>query len=68
MAGVPRLRMPAFSCRDLLQRVAQKIGVVDGDAGDDGGERMVDHIGRVQPPAETDFQQQNIGRMTREQQ
>ena len=52
---------------DLLDGVAKKIGVIDGDPGDDGGERMIHHIGCVQPAAEADFEQQHIGRMARKQ-
>ena len=68
MAGVAALEDAGLLIGDLLERVAEKLGVVDRDAGDDGGERMIDHIGRVQPAAEADFQQQHIGRMAREQQ
>ena len=61
------LENAGFFRRDLLDRVAEKIGVIDRNARDDGGERMIDHIGRVQPAAEADFEQQHVGRMTREQ-
>jgi len=54
--------------RDLFERVAEKINVVDRNARDDGGERMIDHIGRVQAAAEPNFHQQHVGRMAREQQ
>ena len=34
---------------------------------DHGGERAFDHVGRVEPSAETDLQQQHIGSMAGEQ-
>ena len=34
----------------------------------DGGERLLDHVGGVEPPAEPDLQQQHVGGMAREQQ
>ena len=37
---------------DLGQRLAQILGVVDRDGGDDRQPRGADHVGRVQPPAQ----------------
>ena len=42
--------------------------MVQGEAGDHAGERVLDDIGGVEPAAEPDFEQENIGRMPREQQ
>ena len=42
--------------------------MIDRDARDHGRQRLLDHIGRVEPAAEADFQQQHVGRMAREQQ
>ncbi len=67
MAGVVALENAGLLVGDLLDRVAEKIGVIDRDPRDDGGERMIHHIGRVQPAAEADFHQQHVGRMAREQ-
>ena len=52
---------------DRRQRVAEKFGVVHADRRDHGRQRRLDHIGGVEPAAETDFQQHHIGRMLREQ-
>ena len=49
------------------QRVAEKFGVIHADRRDHGRQRRVDHVGGVEPPAETDFQQHHVGRMLREQ-
>src|SRR6267378_2070120 len=43
-----------FGC-DLVQRVAQKIFVVEIDAGDDGGERRKD-VGGIEAAAQADFE------------
>ena len=68
MAGVSPLEDAGFFGRDLLERVAEKIGMIDRNGRDDGGERTIDHVGRVEPAAEADFEQQHVGRMAREQQ
>ena len=41
--------------------------MIHADGGDHGRQRRLDHIGGVEPAAETDFQQHHIGRMLREQ-
>src|SRR5262249_32227260 len=53
---------------DFLQRVAQKVGVIDRNARDDGHQRAVDNVGRIQTPAKAYFQQKDIGRVPREKQ
>ena len=52
---------------DRGERVAQEIDVVDRDRRDHGRERMRDHVGGVEPPAEADLHQHHVGRMAREQ-
>ena len=42
--------------------------MVDGDRRDHAGKRMTDHIGGIEPAAETHFQQQHVGGMARKQQ
>ena len=49
--GTPGLRMPAFSRRDRLERVAEHLRVVEPDRRDDG-ERGRDDVRRVEPAAE----------------
>ena len=41
--------------------------MIHADRCDHHRQRRVDHVGRIEPPAEADFQQQHIGRMLREQ-
>ena len=41
--------------------------MIERYAGDDGGERTFDHVGRVEPAAEADFEQHDVGRMAGEQ-
>jgi hypothetical protein len=53
---------------DRLQRGAKKFQVVHRDRHNHAGERLVDHVGGIEPAAETDFQQQHVGRVAREQQ
>ena len=43
------------------------LGMIERDRRDDGGERAVDDIGGVEPPAQPHFEQQHVGRMAREQ-
>ena len=56
-----------FFAGDLDQRVAEKFGVIHPDRRDHGRQRRVDHIGGVEPSAESDLQQHHIGRMLRKQ-
>ena len=42
--------------------------MVDRHRRDDAGERLLDHVGGVEPAAEPDFEQQHVGGMAREQQ
>ena len=42
--------------------------MIERQSGDDAGERLLDHVGGIEPAAEPDFEQQNVGRMTGEQQ
>ena len=51
-AGTPGFMMPAFSRGDGRQRVAQHLGVVEGDGGDRRTPAGGDHVGRVPPPAQ----------------
>ena len=60
--------MPAFSAAIFVERVAEEFHVIDRHRRDDAGQRLVDHVGGVEPAAEADFEQQHIGRMPREQQ
>ena len=53
---------------DLLERVAEKFEMIDRHRRDHAGERLLDHVGGVEPAAEADFEQQHVGRMAREQQ
>ena len=53
---------------DLFDGVAEKLAVIERHAGDDAGERAFDHVGGVEPAAEADFEQHDVGRMAREQQ
>ena len=67
-AGTPRLRMPAFSAA-IFSSVSPRNSAWSSETGViDARQRMLDHIGGVEPPAEADFEQQHIGRMPREQQ
>ena len=53
---------------DASEILAQIIGVIERDRRDDARERPVDHVGSVEAAAETDFKQENVGGMAREQQ
>ena len=46
------LRMPAFSPAIAVQRVAEELHVVEGDRRDRVSRRALDHVGRVEPPAQ----------------
>ena len=46
--------MPAFSPAISRSRLAQNLGVLEPDVGDDG-DFAVHHIGRVEPAAEADL-------------
>ncbi len=59
--------MPAFSAAIGRKSVAEKFAVIERQPGDDACQRPLDHIGGVEPAAEADFQQHNVGRMAREQ-
>ena len=58
----PALEDPGLLAGDQLDRAAEELDMVDRDRRDDGGERRVDDIGRIEPAAETDLEQQVIGR------
>ena len=66
--GHAGLEDAGFLRRNLFDRIAEKVTVIDRDAGDDTGQRPLDHVGGVQPASEPDFKQQHIGRMMRKQQ
>ncbi len=48
---------------DLRQRITEKFRMVHTDWRDDAGERRIDHVCCVETAAESDFQEQHIGRM-----
>ena len=64
----PALEDTGLLSGNLLDRVAEEFGVVQGEARDHARERTLHDIGGVEPPAEPDFEQENIGPMPREQQ
>ena len=49
------------------QGLPEKFGMIHADRRDHARQRRVDHIGRIEPAAEADFQQHHIGWMLREQ-
>ena len=53
--------------RDLLDGVAEEIAMIECDARDHAGQRPFHHIGGIEPAAEADFQEDDIGRMPAEQ-
>ena len=57
-----------FLRRDVDERVAEKVAVVERQFGDDAGNGALDDIRGVEPAAETNFKQHHIGRMARKQQ
>ena len=59
--------MAAFSPAIVVSVSPEKFGVIHADRRDHARQRRVDHIGRIEPAAEADFQQHHIGRMPREQ-
>jgi hypothetical protein len=66
-----RSRHPALENRgllggDLLDGVAEKFEMIHRHRRDRAGDRRVDDVGRIEPAAEADLQQQHIGRMPRE--
>ena len=56
-AGLEDARLLA---RDLLERIAEDLRVVEADVRDDGARRRGDDVRRVEPAAETDLQHHNI--------
>ncbi|MPL60817.1 hypothetical protein SDC9_06379 [bioreactor metagenome] len=61
-AGHAALQDPGLLAGDLGQGFAQKGLMVDRDRGDDGQRRPRDHIRRIEPAAEPDLEQGEIGR------
>ena len=61
-AGLPRLRMPAFSRAMPASDESEKLDMVDRDRRDDRAKGMIDDVGGVEPPAEADLEQQVVGR------
>jgi hypothetical protein len=53
--------MPGLLGGDLGERVAEELLMVHVDRRDDREARAVDHVGRVEPPAEADLQQRHVG-------
>ena len=62
------LEDPGLLIRDLCDAVAEIIGVIERDRRHDRGKRCIDHVGRVEPPAEPDFEQHHVGGVACEQQ
>ena len=56
-AGLEDARLLA---RDLRERIAEDLRVVEADVRDDGARRRGDDVRRVEPAAETDLQHHNI--------
>ena len=48
---------------DLAQRIAEMLGVVERHRRNDGRQRVIDHIGRVEPSAHSDLEQQHVRAM-----
>ena len=46
---------------DLLERVPELVGMVHRDRRDDGDRWLLDDVRRVEPPAQSDLEQQHIG-------
>ena len=59
--------MPAFSPAIVVRVGPEKLGVIQADRRDHARQRLIDHVGGIQPAAETDFQQHHVGGMLREQ-
>ena len=55
-------RDAGFLRGNLAECVAQEMLVVEADAGNPGDQRPVDDIGRIEPPAEPDFEHHRIRR------
>ena len=45
---------------DLGESLTEMLGMIERHRRDHGGERALDHIGRIQSPAEPDFEQEHI--------
>ena len=52
----------------LDQRVTQKFAMIEREPGNDACQRAFDHVRGVKPPTKTDLEQDNVGRVAREQQ
>ncbi len=61
----PRLENAGLLPRDLAYGIAEVLGVVERDRRDHAGQRVLDHIGRVQPSAQPDLEQEHIRRVAR---
>ena len=61
----PRWMTPAFSARDLAQRVAEVLHVVDADRRDQRGDRL-DDVRRVEPPAHPHLEHRDVALRARE--
>ncbi len=57
---------PGLLAPDVLARWAQIVDVIDRDRGDDG-DVGIDHIDRIEPAAEADFEHQHVDSRAREQ-
>ena len=53
---------PRLLARNFSKRVPQIMLVIDPDAGDPARRRALDDIRRVEPPAEPDLEDADIGR------
>ena len=64
-SGTPCLAMPAFSAAMSGRFGTEKLLMIEREVGDAGDERAFDHVGRIQPAAQTDFQDAGVGGRTR---
>ncbi len=64
--GAALLQDAGLGDRDLGERVAQELHVIERDRHDDGGLRRRDHVGGVELAAEAGLQQQDVGGHARE--
>ena len=59
--GHAGLQDAGFLARDIGERRTEIFRVVDRDRRDHGGERPLDHIGRIETSAEAGFEKEEIG-------
>src|SRR6185503_21335018 len=59
--GAALLQDAGLGGRDLGERIAEELHVIERDRHYDGGQRRRDHVGGVELAAEAGLQQQNVG-------